>query len=238
MAATVRMVKLGRMSYSAALKVQESTVAQIKAKRSPSTLFIVEHQAVYTTGVRTNQYNAVEERRLRELGADFIRSNRGGLITFHGPGQLVAYPILNLAEFFPVATARKAILGVKWYVERLEQTVIDTCGDVGVEAVRSPPHPGVWVPGEPEEKVCALGVHSSNLVTSHGLALNCDVDLEWFSHIVPCGIPDRGVTSLTRVLGRRVTTEEVLPILVRNFEKSFACSVVREDTDESKEEEI
>ena len=238
MAATTRLVNLGRMSYSAALKVQDSAVAEIKAKRSPSKLLIVEHDPVYTTGVRTKHYGAEEERRLRELGADFIRSNRGGLITFHGPGQLVAYPILNLTEFFPVATARKAILGVKWYVERLEQSVIDTCGDVGVEAVRSPPHPGVWVPGEPEEKVCALGVHSSNLVTSHGLALNCDVDLEWFSHIVPCGIPDRGVTSLTRALGRRVTTEEVLPILVRNFEKSFECNVVPEDADESKEEEI
>ena len=233
MAATARLVNLGRMSYSAALKIQNSSVAEIKARRSPSKLLIVEHEPVYTTGVRSDHYGAKEERRLRGLGADFVRSNRGGLITFHGPGQLVAYPILNLAEFLPVATARKAILGVKWYVERLEQTVIDACGEVGVEAVRSPPHPGVWVPGQPEEKVCALGVHSSNLVTSHGLALNCDVDLEWFAHIVPCGIPDRGVTSLTRVLGRRVTTEEVLPILVRNFENSFECKVVLEDTDES-----
>ena len=238
MAATARLVNLGRMSYSAALKIQNSSVAEIKARRSPSKLLIVEHEPVYTTGVRSDHYGAKEERRLRGLGADFVRSNRGGLITFHGPGQLVAYPILNLAEFLPVATARKAILGVKWYVERLEQTVIDACGEVGVEAVRSPPHPGVWVPGQPEEKVCALGVHSSNLVTSHGLALNCDVDLEWFAHIVPCGIPDRGVTSLTRVLGRRVTTEEVLPILVRNFENSFECKVVLEDTDESKQEGI
>ena len=238
MAATARLVNLGRMSYSAALKVQCSAVAEIKAKRSANKLLIVEHDPVYTTGVRSDGYGAEEEKRLRELGADFVRSNRGGLITFHGPGQLVAYPILNLAEFFPVATARKAILGVKWYVERLEQTVIDTCGELGVEAVRSPPHPGVWVPGVPERKVCALGVHSSNLVTSHGLALNCDVDLGWFGHIVPCGIKDRGVTSLTQQLGRKVTTEEVLPILVRCFEKSFECNVVLEDTNESKEEEI
>ena len=97
---------------------------------------------------------------------------------------------------------------------------------------------GALVPGVPERKVCALGVHSSNLVTSHGLALNCDVDLGWFGHIVPCGIKDRGVTSLTQQLGRKVTTEEVLPILVRCFEKSFECNVVLEDTNESKEEEI
>ena len=227
-----RMLNLGRMSYSAALKVQESAAAKVKAKRASNMLLIVEHDPVYTTGVRTDQYSAEEERRLRVLGADFCRSNRGGLITFHGPGQLVAYPILNLADFFPVAKARKAILGVKWYVERLEQTVIDTCGDVGVEAVRSPPHPGVWVPGEPEKKVCALGVRSSSLVTSHGLALNCDVDLQWFSHIVACGIADRGVTSLTQVLGRTVTTEEMLPILVRNFERNFKCNVVHADAED------
>ena len=110
-------------------------------------------------------------------------------------GQLVVYPILNLKEFAPEVAARKALLGMKWYIHNLEQLVIDLCQDYGISANRSP-HTGVWVGNN---KICAMGVHNSKLVTSHGLALNCNTDLDWFSHIVPCGIQGRYARSLDRI---------------------------------------
>ena len=181
----VKLVNLGRMRYMPALRLQERMVNAVKEARNspsseaPDTLLVVEHDPVYTTGIRTRDYGPAEERRLRSLGADFVRTDRGGLITFHGPGQLVVYPILDLERFFPVSSARKRLLGVKWYVHRLEQTVIDALDEMGLEGWRSP-HTGVWIKrdGEQaEEKVCALGVHNSGLVTSHGIALNCCVDM-------------------------------------------------------------
>ena len=121
----------------------------------------------------------------------------------------------------------------RWYVHTLEQVVIDTLAESPFQvATHRSPHTGVWVESTAEggldKKVCAMGVHSKDLITSHGLALNCDVDLTWFSHIVPCGIPDKGVTSLTEVLDTRVTTDSVLPHLVRHFERNFKCSVREE----------
>eukprot|EP00092_Neocalanus_flemingeri_P023446 GFUD01025423.1.p1 GENE.GFUD01025423.1~~GFUD01025423.1.p1 ORF type:complete len:244 (+),score=82.71 GFUD01025423.1:334-1065(+) len=221
----VSVLNLGTMKYQTALAVQNILVNRIQSSLSsglaPSnTLVLVEHTPVYTTGMRSKEYSQEEEFRLKDLGADFVRTKRGGLITFHGPGQLVAYPVLNLRDFAPESSRRKALLGMKWYVWTLEQMVIDLVSQWGVEGTRSP-HTGVWVGNS---KICAMGVHSSNLVTSHGLALNCDTDLGWFKHIVPCGIEGAGVTSLTEQVGKgRVGVEETEKMLVRQFAETFKC---------------
>jgi len=220
---TVTVLRLGRTCYRQALRVQEVLVDRIKQGVGGNTLVLVEHPPVYTTGVRTKVYSEEEETRLRQLGADFVRTNRGGLITFHGPGQLVAYPVLNLRDFAPEASRKKSLLGMKWYVWTLEQMVLDLLTNYGLEGARSP-HTGVWLG---DSKICAMGVHSSNMVTSHGLALNCTTDMRWFGHIVPCGIQGAGVTSLEQQV-RGVNIEEleqdkVASRLVTQFEKSFAC---------------
>jgi len=219
---TVGVLNLGRMCYRNALKVQEALVDRVKGG-GESTLVLVEHPPVYTTGIRSKVYSEEEEVRLRGLGADFVRTNRGGLITFHGPGQLVAYPVLNLRDFAPETNKRKSLLGMKWYVHTLEQLVIDLLLSWRLEGTRSP-HTGVWLGNS---KICAMGVHSSDMVTSHGLAINCTTDLAWFSHIVPCGILGAGVTSLRaempHVCEEELGTELVADKLVKQFEKTFDC---------------
>ena len=220
----VSVMRLGRMRYLPALGVQNKLVARIQAniadgRDSGNTVVLVEHPPVYTTGMRTREYSEDEETRLRALGADFVRTNRGGLITFHGPGQLVAYPILNLRDFAPEAATRKSLLGMKWYINTLEQIIIDMCQDYGITGTRSP-HTGVWVGNN---KICAMGVHNSNLVTSHGLALNCSTDLAWFGHIVPCGIQGAGVTSISQELSDQLTPEEVSEKFLDKFSLAFQC---------------
>ena len=165
------------------------------------------------------------------MGAEFVRSNRGGLITFHGPGQLVAYPILDLRQFVNLKQADKRskrlhLLGMKWYVNTLEEVVIQTLKKgFNIEAFRSP-HTGVWVQHrEQEKKICAMGIHSKDLVTCHGLALNYDIDLSWYHHIVPCGIEDKGVTSLSQHLQRPVSVQDVEPHLLKQFEECFGCQI-------------
>ena len=138
MARRVSLINLGRMRYLPALQIQNALANRLKAAaennaRHDDFLVTVEHEPVYTTGIRTKEYSGEEETRLKRLGADFVRTNRGGLITFHGPGQLVVYPILNLKNYLPVASSRKALLGMKWYVCKLEQVVIDVCSDFGLK---------------------------------------------------------------------------------------------------------
>ena len=219
-------LNLGRQNYRSALSVQNHLVARVQSNarsglESGNTLILVEHPPVYTTGIRSRSYGQAEEERLVRLGAEFVRTNRGGLITFHGPGQLVCYPILNLRDFAPETARRKALLGMKWYVHTLEQMVIELLASLGVEGARSP-HTGVWVG---RNKICAVGVHNSDLVTSHGLALNCNTNLVWFDHIVPCGITEvgTGVTSLTKELNMSVTIGDVEDKLLDHFRKAFSC---------------
>ena len=235
---SVSVLSLGTMGYQAALSIQNSLVKRIQEdiptnQGRCNTLVLVEHSPVYTTGIRSKEYSQAEEDRLKQLGAEFVRTKRGGLITFHGPGQLVAYPILNLRDFAPENSRRKALLGMKWYVNTLEQMVIDLIKEFGVAGTRSP-HTGVWVGNS---KICAMGVHNSNMVTSHGLALNCDTDLDWFNHIVPCGIHGAGVTSLTQEVGkdRRIKVHDVEELLVNQFSKTFGCETMYFD-ERSKDE--
>ena len=157
----------------------------------------------------------------------YFRSNRGGLITFHGPGQLVAYPILDLRQFVSSSHTGKrlTLLGMKWYVDTLEEIVIRTLDkNYEISAFRSP-DTGVWVDAKNEKKICAMGVHNSDLVTCHGLALNRNTDMSWFNHIVPCGIVGKGVTSLSKELDRDVIVDEVDPLLVEQFEENLNCDI-------------
>ncbi|XP_066541918.1 octanoyl-[acyl-carrier-protein]:protein N-octanoyltransferase LIPT2, mitochondrial [Hoplias malabaricus] len=218
----VHVVNLGKISYCNALQIQQKFIRQhfeSSGHFEPrNTLLLCEHHPVYTIGIRRTQYPAEEEQRLRDLGADFFRTNRGGLITFHGPGQLVCYPIFNLGCF------KKS---VRWYVCELERTVIKTCSKFGIKASTSP-DTGVWVGNN---KICAIGIHCGRYVTSHGLALNCNTDLKWFENIVPCGIVGKGVTSLSQELDLDVTIEEATPVLLEAFSEQFNCALTKAETD-------
>jgi lipoyl(octanoyl) transferase len=187
--------ELGIVDYRAAWQLQRD-LADARVAGGTDTLLLLEHPAVYTAGRRTQPYERPID------GAPVVDTDRGGKITWHGPGQLVGYPIIGLAEPLDVVN----------YVRRLEEALIKVCGDLGLEAGRVDGRSGVWVPGSagrPARKVGAIGVRVSRATTLHGFALNCDCDLDAFTTIVPCGISDAGVTSLSAELGRRVAVDEV-----------------------------
>lgn len=178
------------------------------------TILIVEHPAVYTLGKSGNEGNMLcTEERLKSLGAEFYHIDRGGDITFHGPGQLVCYPIIDLDAIG---------LGIRRYIDALEQSVIDLAAEYGIEAHRSEGASGVWITqGSHLTKLCAVGVRASHGVTMHGLAMNVCTDLNWFHLINPCGFTDRGVCSLTTLTGREVTMEEVKPKFINHLTKNL-----------------
>ena len=209
-------VDLGRMDYGKALALQEQLVAARKADAGPDVLLLCEHPHVVTLGRNGKlEHLRASELALREMGVEFHRTNRGGDITYHGPGQIVAYPILHLAEI------RRDVL---WYVRRLEEVMIRATAAFGIVACRVAGCTGVWVePGSEAGETCekqklgAIGVHISRWVTSHGLAYNVATDLRYFDLIVPCGIPDCRSTSLEKLLGRPVPLAEFVPGLVAGF---------------------
>lgn len=212
----VKLLKLGQMRYDACSKLQNYLSESLKttAINNCGYLIIVEHEPVYTVGIRQQDYDLQLEKKLINLGAEFKRTNRGGLITFHGPGQLIAYPILNLKYFQP---------SVRWYVANLESTVLNLCRETYHLNANTSPDTGVWIGNH---KICAMGIRCSRYVTTHGLALNCNTDLSWFEHIVPCGLHGKGVTSLSSVLEKEISVKDVLPHFFQHFSKSFACNLV------------
>lgn len=172
--------------------------------REPDTLLLLEHEAVYTAGRRTDPLDRPFD------GTPVVDVDRGGKITWHGPGQLVGYPIVRLADPVDVVA----------YVRRLESALIDACADLGLTTVRVEGRSGVWIPADergPDRKVAAIGVRVARGVTMHGFALNGDCDLGWFDRIVPCGIRDAGVTSLTAELDRPVTVAEARPYVEKRM---------------------
>ena len=183
-------------------------------------LLCLEHPPVYTLGKSGSEdHLLLSEEGLREQGFSFVRINRGGDITYHGPGQLVVYPIFDLDEFFH---------DVHRYVRNLEEVIIRTLADFSLKGERDPGYTGVWLTGnparrQPKRKICAIGVHLSRWTTMHGLAFNVRPNLTHFQHIVPCGIaePDRSVTSLSVELGRPVEIDEVLPLVEGHFADVF-----------------
>ena len=193
--APVQIKQLGTLDYLAAWDLQRAT-ADARVAGGPDTLLLLEHPPVYTAGRRTESH----ERPVDNIPV--VDTDRGGKITWHGPGQLVGYPIVGLGEQLDVVN----------YVRRLEQSLIAVCSELGLDAGRVEGRSGVWLPpaaGRPARKIAAIGVRVARGITLHGFALNCDCDLGAFSAIVPCGITDAGVTSLTAELGRRVGVEDV-----------------------------
>ncbi|WP_134772877.1 lipoyl(octanoyl) transferase LipB [Ornithinimicrobium flavum] len=194
------------VDYERAWEHQRAVHAKVVAGELPDTVLLLEHTAVYTAGKRTEAH----ERPLD--GTPVIDVDRGGKITWHGPGQLVGYPIVRLAQ--PI--------DVVGHVRRLEDMMIGVCRELGVETVRVEGRSGVWVEADergPERKIGAIGIRVSHEVTMHGFALNCDNDLGYADVVIPCGITDAGVTSLSRELGRDVTVAEVLPLATAHLER-------------------
>jgi lipoyl(octanoyl) transferase len=182
--------------------LQRQVHAAVADGEQEDTVLLVEHEPVYTAGKRTSRLDRPVD------GTPVVDVDRGGRITWHGPGQLVGYPIVRLGE--PIDVVR--------YVRALEEALIRTCADLGLTATRVEGRSGVWFPGVPDEgrrdrKVAAIGVRVARGVTMHGFALNCCCDLSWFGRIVPCGIPDADVTSLSVETGREVTIADVLPLV-------------------------
>jgi lipoyl(octanoyl) transferase len=197
------------VDYVAGWDLQREVHARRVADEVPDCCLLLEHQPVYTAGKRT----AVSDRPAGDPGAPVIDVDRGGKITWHGPGQLTAYPILRLRDPVDVVA----------YVRALEEAMIGVCAEFGVTAVRVAGLSGAWILGEPgnplrpNRKVGAIGARVAKGVTMHGLALNCDSDLSWFDRIVPCGIRDAGVTSLTAETGIPVTVSDVTPLMERHL---------------------
>ncbi|OBK15398.1 lipoyl(octanoyl) transferase LipB [Mycobacterium asiaticum] len=190
--APIEVQQLGTIDYRQAWQLQRE-LADARVAGGPDTLLLLEHPAVYTAGRRTEP----QERPLD--GTPVVDTDRGGKITWHGPGQLVGYPIIGLAEPLDVVN----------YVRRIEEALIRVCTELGLDAGRVDGRSGVWVPGRPARKVAAIGVRVARSTTLHGFALNCDCDLGSFETIVPCGISDAGVTSLSAELRRAVPVAEV-----------------------------
>lgn len=205
---------LGRMSYRPCVELQKELLEGVVSGDSPSTLLLVEHDPVITLGAGFHEEHLLLSRQeYQQRGVEIEATERGGDVTYHGPGQLVAYPIFSLPE---VAGHRD----LHRWLRDLEEVVIGCLAGFGIEGRRFPPNTGVWVG---DKKICAMGIKVRRWVSMHGLALNCGNDLDPFSYIVPCGIADYGVTSLSRELGRSVTVEEVKPRLAASFEEFFAA---------------
>ena len=217
---------LGRMGYSECWALQRSLFERmLAAKRSDASpeqaiaadkagwMLFVEHNPVYTLGKSGNASNMlIGEEYLRSIGAEFFHIDRGGDVTYHGPGQIVGYPILDLD---------KVGIGLREYIDSLEEAVIEVCREWGIESGRIAGASGVWI--EPEtpraRKICAVGVRSSRFVTMHGFAFNVNTDLKYFSYINPCGFVDKGVTSLQLEMGHEMDINEVKALLTENFEE-------------------
>ncbi len=209
-----RVEQLGRVAYPEALQLQRERVVLRKAGEIPDTLLLLEHPHVYTLGRNgKHEHMLATPEILRSAGAEVFETDRGGDITYHGPGQLVGYPILNLTE-------HRRDLG--WYMRSLEQVFIDVAADFGVEAGRLAGTTGVWVG---DAKLVAMGVHVSRWVTSHGFAFNVNTDLKYFDWIIPCGLRDKGITSLAQCLGRPVPMNIVFERVFEHFAKVFGLEM-------------
>jgi lipoyl(octanoyl) transferase len=202
--------RLGTVPYLSTWELQDELAQQRRERRTGDRLLLLEHFPVYTIGRGGDDANLLAgPERLRQLGAEFVRIDRGGDITFHGPGQIVAYPIVELRD----------PLDLRRYVRALEGAIIDTAARFGVSAGRVDGLTGVWVDGQ--RKLAAIGVRVRRGVTTHGLALNVNTELRWFDEMIPCGIRDKEVTSLARELGHPVPMEEVEQALAGDLATQF-----------------
>lgn len=219
---------LGVRSYKEVWDYQEGLLKEGVSRKSAernepveNKLLFTEHPLVYTLGKSGKpEHVLLPKEGLEEKGIEFFHANRGGDITFHGPGQLVGYPILDLEQF-------KTDLG--WYLRSLEEVFILTMAEYGLKGGRSAGETGVWIDADikgRERKICAMGIRCSRWITMHGFAFNVNTNLDYFNYIVPCGIQDKQVTSLEKELGHLVPMEEVKEAVKRNFEKVFEVKIL------------
>ena len=227
----ISLIHLGRVDYRQALALQEQLIQERKQGRLGDTLLLLEHPPVLTLGRNSQRRNILaDERMLQRRGVSIVETNRGGDVTYHGPGQLVGYPIFDLRGFTPR-------LGAVEYVRKLEEVLIRSCADFGILTERIAGRTGVWTMAGGqvfEKKIAAIGVHISRAVTSHGFALNVTPDLKEFEWIVPCGIADRAVTSIEEEIDRQIhatpSMEEMSNSVVRHFARVFARPVLWVDS--------
>lgn len=201
--------------FSEIIKIKKSNYKKEKLLKTDNFLLFVEHYPVFTLGKSGDINNLLTNKEfLTENKIDFFKTNRGGDITFHGPGQIVVYPILDLDNFFT---------DIHKYLRTLEEVIIATLSDYGILGFRIDGQTGVWVgKGKfPAQKICAFGVRASRWVTMHGMSLNVNTNLDYFKYIVPCGINDKGVTSIKEELGRKVLLSEVKKRIARHFISFF-----------------
>jgi len=209
--ATIEVLDLGRISYEVAYERQKALLTEVAEGARPNTLVLVEHDPILTLGAGFHEENLLfPQATYEQRGISVKATDRGGDVTFHGPGQLVIYPIFSLD-----------LVGrdLHRWLRQLEQTIIDALEAWGLTGSRNAVNTGVWIDNR---KICAIGIKVSRRVSMHGLALNCNVDLNQFGLFVPCGIRgDFGVTSLSAELGRNVTIEEAKPVVIEAFQRRF-----------------
>lgn len=228
----ISVLQFGTIDYASGLRLQRKLVDLRKDGRIGDVLLLLEHLPVITLGRNAKAANVVGSAKLlAQRGVERFDCDRGGDVTFHGPGQLVGYPIFDL-QGLPAEHGRKKTLGVIEYVRRLEEVLIRTCADFRLPSQRVSGLTGVWTlpegsgPAPEPAKIAAIGVHISRGVTSHGFALNVNTDLTFFDLIIPCGITNRPVTSMQREMGRAVPLEDVAQSIARNFGKVFHSQVL------------
>lgn len=211
--------------------------AQENSHETKNSLILVEHEPVYTIGIRTKQYNDSYVSKLKErlserkLDAQIIKTNRGGLITFHGPGQLVAYPIIYLGNFSKIIPNKS----VRAYVSTLETTIINTLAQVGLSGAHTvKEYPGVWL-NNGDRKIAFIGITCQSYVTMHGISINCDCDLSWFDHIVSCGIEDKLITSVRQELPCKGPSYELVSrAFCSSFSQYFDCELIETQEEKTK----
>jgi lipoyl(octanoyl) transferase len=252
----ISVLQLGTVDYTTGLRLQKTLVDLRKAERIANTLLLLEHTPVITLGRNAERKNIVAPAALlRSKGVEVFECDRGGDVTFHGPGQLVGYPIFDLRSFFSENGERRTVGAVE-YVRRVEEALIRTCADFGIATTRVPKMTGVWTEKDPhlpspgrsgahsdlrfneassrggirsdgeQAKIAAIGVHISRGITSHGFALNVNTALDYFKLIVPCGIASKPVTSMANELGHNLLLDEVAQSVARNFGRTFNSQVL------------
>src|SRR3984885_2484865 len=219
----IALVDLGRLDYATALGLQQQVCTLRQQEQIGDVLLLVEHPPVLTLGRNARREHVIADGELlARRGIQLFETNRGGDVTYHGPGQLVGYPILNLRGFLPA-------LGIVQYLRKLEEVLIRACADYGILTQRAPGRAGVWTMpggGVPEKKIAALGVHVARGVTTHGFALNVTTDLRDFELIVPCGIRDRAVTSIEAEVDSAPSLGQVANSVSRHFGRVFGRQMV------------
>ena len=212
---TIELIETGVRDYHQMWDLQKTLFDQVVEAHQRNFLILTEHNPVITIGKTGSLKNLLASPAyLKSTGIDVVEIDRGGDITFHGPGQIVGYPIMNLSLFQK---------DIHWYLRNLEETIIHTLDYFSVKAKRIPGLTGVWVE---DNKICAIGVKVTRWVTMHGFALNISTDLNYFKQIIPCGISDHGVTSLSKEVGNIVAIKEVISRLRQSFEKIFDVKII------------